>query len=80
MSEPDAKRVTLDDMIGVIGAEADRIRTTQAALVKSFVRMEADPVKMWEAEVLETAERFLQLIKPQLPAVKAIISSKKSTK
>ena len=71
------RRITIDDMVDVIATEADRIRSSQVALIKAELRVEADAQKIWEAEVLETAVRFLQLAKPHMPAIRSLVAGRK---
>lgn len=73
---PSTAKITVDDMVNVLAAEADRIRTTQVVLVKMMARTEADPTKIWEAEVLETAVRFFVLAKPFMPEIKQLIAAR----
>lgn len=62
MSEAPRKRASLKEMARVAGLEAERIRTTQAALVRGQMRDKPHEGEIRRAEVFEDIERLLYAI------------------
>ena len=65
--------VSLDEMITAAWDEAFRIRCTQQALVAAKVRPCPDIDKLRTADVYEAIAKFLQLIKPVIGGVRALV-------
>ena len=65
--------VSLDEMITAAWDEAFRIRCTQEALVAAKVRPCPDQDKLRTADVYEATAKFLQLVKPVMTGVRALI-------
>ena len=67
------KPVSLDEMITAAWDEAFRLRCSQEALVAAKVRPYPDADKLRTADVYEATAKFLQLIKPVIGGVRALI-------
>jgi hypothetical protein len=75
--QPEARKPTLDDMVDVIAREASRRRSSQEALVAAGLRSGPDADQLWEAEVMETAVRLIDRLRPHMPAIRAMIAGQK---
>lgn len=74
MADPVRKRAGLTEMALVVGDEAARIRTVQAALVKTGERAEPDAHQIRKAEVCEDIERLLFAIMDKQKEVRDVLA------